>query len=360
MTENTVSHGAGPVLPEDPGHAADPSTERLPEAIVDAAILWAVRLEYNTPTPEDWQDFDRWLGTDPMHGIAWDRIRSLTGFQGQLESLSPRLASDALRVVRQHRQCRDNGRRKVVQALSVMGVLVAAGWIAREHTPWQRVLADASTVIGEQKAFHLEDGSVILLNTDSAIRTDLSGPQRLVVLQRGEILITTGQDKDAVRRLGHSRPFRVQTTFGSLRALGTRFVVRLDKAGARIAVQEGAVELYPSDSSESTVVRSGEKRWLTRHGTRPAESHGLTADGWAEGIIAGRNIRLEDLLMELSRYRPGRIVCDPLVADLRLSGLFHVQDTDRALRFLARTQPIQVSYLTPYWVRVGPGEPLSR
>ncbi|PMR74464.1 hypothetical protein C1H69_14565 [Billgrantia endophytica] len=85
----------------------------------------------------------------------------------------------------------------------------------------------------------------------------------------------------------------------------------------------------------------------------PAEAQGFEAGGWAEGVIVGQNIRLQDLLSELSRYRPGRIVCDPSVAELRVSGHFLVGDTDRTLQFLAQTQPISVTYRTRYWVAVG-------
>ncbi|MFT4193241.1 MAG: iron dicitrate transport regulator FecR, partial [Ottowia sp.] len=59
---------------------------------------------------------------------------------------------------------------------------------------------------------------------------------------------------------------------------------------------------------------------------------------------------------EMARYRPGRIVCDPRVADLRVSGLFHIRDTDQALQFLIQTQPVSVTYLTRWWVMVGPRE----
>lgn len=75
---------------------------------------------------------------------------------------------------------------------------------------------------------------------------------------------------------------------------------------------------------------------------------------WVEGAIVGKNMRLASLLTELSRYRRGRISCAPEVADLRVSGTYHVDDTDRALAFLVQTLPIRVRYWTRYWVTVGP------
>ncbi|CAG9933956.1 FecR domain-containing protein [Candidatus Nitrotoga arctica] len=353
MSEGALPHGGTAEVPDKSYHPSDvPPPDRLPESVIDAAITWAVRLNYNAPTVQDRHAFERWLHADLLHGIAWQRVHSLKGFQSDLGALPPKLALDALQTAQAGREHRSLSRRNAMKLLSLAGIAVTAGWIVREQTPWQRLLADVSTGIGEQKTLHLDDGSVIVLNIDSAISTDLVGPRRLVVLRRGEILITTGADAGMPAK----RPFWVYTPFGRMQALGTRFVVRLDKERARISVQQGAVELHPADGGVPAVVQAGESRWLMDDGTAPAELQGFEADGWAEGVIAGKNILLQDLLAELARYRPGRIVCDPRVADLRLSGLFHVKETDRALQFLVQTQPISVTYHTRFWVTVGPRE----
>jgi transmembrane sensor len=277
-------------------------------------------------------------------------MHSLKGFQADLGELSPKLALDTLQTAQGHRECRNLSRRSVIKLLSLAGFTFGMGWVVHENAWWQRLLADASTATGEQKTLQLDDGSVIVLNTDSAINTDLAGPHRLVVLWRGEILITTGTDVGVAAQ----RPFWVHTPLGKMQALGTRFVVRLDEGRARISVQEGAVALYPADGSPSAVVQSGESRWLIEEGILPADLQGFEADSRSEGVIAGKNIRLENLLAELSRYRPGYITCDPSVADLRLPGLFHVKETDRTLQFIARIQPVSIIYRTRFWVSVGP------
>ena len=64
------------------------------------------------------------------------------------------------------------GRRRALRVLSLSGVALASGWAVRETTPWQRLLADASTSVGEQRTLRLADGSVVMLNTDSAISSD--------------------------------------------------------------------------------------------------------------------------------------------------------------------------------------------
>ena len=341
--------GSGGIDPVRP--ASRDGKEPLPGPIIDAAIGWAVKLDYNQPTPEARSAFERWLQADPLHAVAWARVASL---RQPFADFRPTVLRATLEAADARRDRRRLSRRAAMKLLSLAAMTLGVGWVVREQTPWQRLLADASTATGEQKTLRLADGTVIVLNTDSAVSTDLAHEDRFVVLRRGEIRITTGADAAAPARFGHERPFWVSTPFGRLRALGTRFTVRLDEGRARISVQEGAVALHPSDESASHVVRAGESRWLARHGTEPADLQGFEADSWADGVIAGKNIRLADLLEELSRYRSGRITCDERVAGLRVSGLFQTRDTDQTLQFLMRTQPVSVSYRTRFWVSVGP------
>ena len=323
------------------------STELLPEAVVDAAILWSVKLDYNRVDPQTLRSFEQWLRADSQHAMAWERVASLKdGFAG----LPSQPALKTLRALDERRRERGIGRRQAIKLFSLTGVAVALGLGVREHTPWQRLFADASTTVGEQRALTLSDGTSILLNTDTAISTDLTGDRRVIVLRRGEILITTGDDADHASR----RPFWVHTPFGHLQALGTRFVVRLDEQRARVAVLEGAVALEQDRVDLTQIVHTGESRWFSRDGNAVAETQGFEIDAWTDGVIAGKHIRLADLLAELERYRPGRIVCDERVADLRISGVFHIRNTDQALQFLLQTQPLDVTYRTRYWVAVSP------
>lgn len=321
--------------------------EALPGDIVDAAINWTVKLDYGSPRPETRHAFERWLQADPRHALAWQRVAAV---RQPFADVPPRLLRATLDAVDSGRKPGRGGRRSAVKLLSLLGLALGAGWVARERTPWQRLVADASTAVGEQRTLRLEDGSVIVLNTDTAVSTRLGSERRLVVLHRGEILVTTGADA----RAGARRPFWVELPFGRMQALGTRFTVRLEGSRARISVQEGAVELHPLAGDSRHVVQAGESRWLAEDRTEPADLQGFEPDGWSEGVIAGKDLRLADVLDELSRYRSGRIVCDPRVADLRVSGVLHVGDTDQALRFLAQTQPVSVSRRTGLWITVGP------
>lgn len=83
----------------------------------------------------------------------------------------------------------------------------------------------------------------------------------------------------------------------------------------------------------------------------PATAQESTA-AWSKGVLVAENMRIADFLAELSRYRSGLLRCDPAVADLRVTGVFPLHDTDRALLNLTLGLPVRIVYRTRYWVTV--------
>lgn len=335
--------------------ASPPSAKAdIPPRIVDQAIAWAVKLDFNRAGERTRTDFARWQAADPLHALAWQRVQSL---RGEFDAVPAGAAFHALEAAAARRGAVSARRRNALKLLALTGASVGMAWTVRRHAPWQRLLADARTATGEQRTLRLDDGTVLVLNTDTAISVALGSERRLITLRRGEILVTTGHDDAFALRHGAARPFWVDTPFGGMHALGTRFVARLERDGARVSVQEGAVALQAMDATSATmpaVVHAGESGMIDQQGARLTPPSPFESDGWAEGVIAGKSMRLADVLAELSRYRVGHIGCDPRVADLRVSGTYHLRDIDQTLRFLQQTQPIRITWRTRFWVSVGP------
>ncbi|MBV7481612.1 FecR domain-containing protein [Bordetella sp. BOR01] len=327
-------------------HVAPPlaaGRERLAGEVVDAAIAWSIKLAGPQASPRMRQAFAAWLDENPQHAVAWQRVVQV---RGDLGGLPPALALNTLNAAQALHDERKRGhrlqRRAVLGALSCGGILLGAGWTTYRYAPWQRMTADFSTGVGERRRWQLADGTLLELNTDSAANATLSGEQRWIRVTRGEIMITTGADTGA----GARRPFWVQTSVGRLQALGTRFVVRLEAGQVRVSVQEGAVALHPDSGATGGVVNAGESRWMSAARDAPAPSPGFAADAWTRDVVAGNDLRLADLLRELQRYQHGHIWCDEQVAGLRVSGVFHTNDVDKALETLALTQPIAIARYT--------------
>jgi transmembrane sensor len=143
--------------------------------------------------------------------------------------------------------------------------------------------------------------------------------QRLIVLQEGEIMVETGH--------GDARPFIVETREGSMRALGTRFLVKREAEGTRLSVLQSAVAAHPQSQPEEQILREGQQV-LIRNDGLGAVARSPGADAWTRGMLVVDNARLGDLVHELGRYRRGHLGVAPEVADLRITGSFPLHDTD--------------------------------
>ncbi|MCY1348807.1 fec operon regulator FecR [compost metagenome] len=313
-----------------------------PEArVVKQAIQWMLRLQ-NSPDRELHAACERWRAAHHDHETAWQRV---TGLNQELQNgfhavPTARVALDTLENASQRLR-----RRQALKLLSTFAVGGSALWLSRDIAPWQRMLADYGTGVGERRRVTLADGSELQLNTDSAVNLRFDERQRLLVLERGEILVNSAGDP--------RRPLRVLGRDGLFEALGTRFVVRQDADSTRLSVSQGAVAIAPLGLGHSVAVaEAGQSYAVDPHGARLAQQPDMDSGAWAEGLIVTRDMRLADFLGEIARYRHGHLGCAKEVADLRLSGVFRLDDTDKLLALLPQTLPVRVMRRTDWWVTV--------
>jgi len=313
---------------------------KISPQILGEAADWLVQLHSGTATATDYQAIEQWRKRSAEHAQAWERAQSLLG---ELRRVPGNLAAQTLQRASHQRGL---SRRQTVTRL---GLLLAAGPVAlaAQHLPWQQWSADQRTAVGEQKNLQLPDGSQLLLNTDSAVNIAFSAMERRVLLLNGEVLINTASDVAA-------RPFILETPIGTAQALGTRFCVRTDDSQSLVSVFEGRVKVTPRLLPQSTLLNAGERQRFQLSRVDAVEPFDVAAMAWDKGMLLASNMRLDELLGELGRYRSGVMRCHPDVAGLRVSGAFSLRDTDASLRLLGDTLPVSVSWMTRYWLTVGP------
>jgi transmembrane sensor len=314
----------------------------VPPQVARRAVEWLVALQSGDVSREALQD---WLAQHPDHARAWQRIESVNNkLRGVASPLTTALAHATLTAPR------SNKRREAVKTLAAFFFVGAAAYMAEEHLPWRAWSADERTALGERRSIVLADGTELTLNTDSAVNIRYTEAERRVLILNGEIMVTTAKDKEAI-----ARPFIVQTAQGELRPVGTRFAVRQQSEFSRLDVFEGAVEIRPKDGAGlARVIQAGQRVQFTHDGI--SEPLSLKGDdgAWTDGMIVASGMRLQDFLTELSRYRRGRLSCDPAIAGLRVSGTYPLNDTDLVLAALRSTLPVEIHYLTRYWVTIRP------
>ncbi|WP_321363323.1 FecR family protein [Pseudomonas extremaustralis] len=306
--------------------------------VLDAAIAWQLSLDSGDGDLVAREAFSQWLASDEEHARAWRQL----GLLDQRVSVASGPARAALLQSREgiRRRVRKLGSGLASIAL-VCGLALLAG---ERYVPIHYWLADQRTATGEQRTLTLADGTRINLNTHSAIDVRFDEQRRLIVLQEGEILVETGHND--------ARPFYVQTRDGSLRALGTRFIVKREADATRLSVLQSAVGAQPEALAQEQIFKAGEQVLMHSKGLGPLLAVPPGTDAWTRGMLVVDNARLADVVAELGRYRSGYLGVDKRVADLRITGSFPLHDTTLALNALLPTLPVQIEQHTPWWVSV--------
>lgn len=324
-------------------------------ALRQQAVAWCALLCSGTATDDDRAAWRAWHQQHADHQRAWQRLEAV---RAMFETVPPHIGAPVL-------QAPASSRRHALRGLALLASGSALGYALHQAdgAPWQATiaaLAQHRTGVGQQRRIVLADGSLLILNTDSAVDVRFGRDERTLLLRAGEILVETAR----VRRPGmpaDTRPFVVETTDGAIEALGTRFTVRRRDTGTATATEvivlEHAVAVRPrlgGAGQPALIVHAGQRVDFTARQANPVQAADDTAALWRDGSIVVDNWPLSRLVAELDRYRPGRLACDSSVAHLRVSGAFPVPDTDQALAVLARSLPVRVRTLTRYWVTIGP------
>lgn len=313
-----------------------------PAAAIEEAACWYACLRAEDATEQDRQNWQHWLDADPANRLAWARIQEIRNL---FDKVPGKYASPVLTP--------KTSRRAVLRGMAVAlcaGLAGAEGWRQLSAPEWR---ADLRTGPGERRREILADGTCLYLNARSAVDVLFDSDERQVLLRAGEILVETQPDKLAAA----ARPFIVGTPHGRVRALGTRFVVRLHDTHSTVQVLEHAVEIRPALSSAPPVLlHAGQEIVFDSHSAGLPQPQPVEAGAWRDGRLNAMNMPLPDFIAELARYRRGHLGYTRELAHLRISGVFPLDDTDTALAMLAETFPVQVTYRTRYWTSVQPRE----
>ena len=287
-----------------------------------AALDW-LSLLHDQPSSGDQATFSRWLRADPAHAEAYAQAQVLWELS---EEPARKLADeDALALQAYLNKMNSSRRSRVLRwpgALAMAACLLAmvsmgAGW---QPSRWVDELgADYVTAPGEVKTFTLTDQSVVTLDADSAIAVDFSHGQRHIQLRRGAGFFS-------VAHTGQS--FVVEAGGGQAQVLGTQFEVRLQPAGAEVTVLSGRVGVTPSEQGQQQVLTAGQQ---VAYADGVADAmHAVDSESrlaWRDGWLNYYQAPLADVVQDLSRYYPGRLLLlNEEMGAKRVSGSFPSND----------------------------------
>lgn len=297
------------------------------DRIEAAAARWLARRDAGPLGPEEERAFEAWCAADPRHLGAYVRLEAVYARLDRAGALA------GLTEAGEKQQRRSPLRRWVAAALPLAA---AAAWAAITlSTPEteQRALA---THVGEQFRTALADGSLLELNTATKVAVEIAPERREIHLAAGEALFEVAKDKE--------RPFLVRTALADVRAIGTKFTVRLEE-GLEVAVAEGVVAVERG-GRRLALVAAGETYRLAPTGD--AVRRGGQAEvierslAWREGKVAFAGETLAEATQEMNRYNQVKIeIADAAVGQIRFGGYFRATDPEGFAAALEQSLPVK-------------------
>jgi transmembrane sensor len=318
--------------------------------IDEEAATWIWRMDSAAIDAADRQAFEAWQRQDPRHRRAvselsavWDALDGLA--EAKREEKIATFANTAKPARRHHPQ---RWWMAAAAALAAVAVGVGALWLQRASE-----LQTLSTAVGQQRNVTLADGSVVTLNTNTIVESDLRHRTREIYLLKGEAHFQVAHDR--------SRPFLVHAGDAVVRAVGTAFEVRvLADQHVDVVVNEGRVEVQPAlpapqnthahPAAAPTVraLNAGERLSTASldYAVIPVTAQQLSTElAWREGAIVFDGERLSDAIAEIERYTDARIiVSDPDVAALRVGGRFRTGNVQEFFDALQTALPVSIRH----------------
>ena len=295
-----------------------------------AALAW-LSLLHDRPSTGDQLTFSQWLRADPAHAQAYAQAQVIWELS---ESPARTLADEDALALQGYLQAMDAPRRLPIlhwsgglalAACLLLMISLGTGWQAQRWLDDLR--ADHVSAPGEIRTVTLADQSQVTLDADSAIVVDFTHGQRRVKLIRGAAFFSVTHTGD---------PFVVAAEQGEARVLGTQFEVRRQLHGAQVTVLSGRVAVTADEHGQQQILTAGQQ---VAYADGTAEKlHAVDSEAqlaWRQGWLTYYKTTLADVVEDLRRYYPGRIVLlnDELAAR-KVSGSFPSKDPQAVLNSL--------------------------
>jgi len=300
----------------DNPHTSDTATAYTAHAM-EQALDWLILLEH--PSEEQTRQFQAWLAADPRHGEAFARAKAIWDGPQVLES-ARRLAV-APRLTRRPR-LRAHWKPLATAAVLLLGLFNFSDLPVR----WQ---ADHLTVVGERQRLQLEDGSKVLLNTDSAFSSTFNEQRHVARLYKGEAFFEVPANRNL--------PLEIDAGPVTASVSDTTFAVRYLDGVAQVQVQRGDVDLRASRNDSHVRLSAGESIRIGPNGfDRPSRLDSATDLAWVQGRLVFENRPLGQVLAELQRYYPGWIInTNDRLAGVAVTGNYRLDQPLDVVRSLA-------------------------
>lgn len=308
------------------------------EDLQQQAWDWLQRLRSLQVSTRDADDFKAWLATSPAHADAyraarqrWSQFKPLAG---ELLRTDPEAAAYHAHAMR--RSFGPNLGRRAFLGAATAGVAAAAVGVVM-HPPaglWPTPRewgADLRTGTGEQQAVTLAGQVQLTLNTRTSIRHRTAQDDGIdgIDLLEGEAAI----DLPA----GGSRPFLVAAGVGVSRSAFGRFEVRYLDGKVCVTCIDGELRVEHPNGTHRLRARE-QMVYADDVLGNVVAADPARVSAWRRGELVFEQARLDEVIAEINRYRPGHVILrNDAARAQRVSGIFPIASLDQALSQLQHT-----------------------
>ncbi len=309
-------------------------TFRAP-AGAEGAAAWRARLAAEDAGAADRAAFRSWLDENPSNREAFERLETLW------TDIEPLKASGLVRRALKNERRAAARRRALLWApgLAAAAALAFGVFVLRDAGSPEGDGSLIRTGVGERRVVALSDGSVVTLNTASAVETMITPSARRIRLIEGQAAFDVRADA--------ARPFVVVAGPAAVTATGTKFDVYRRGGAVEVTLIEGTVDVtgVPAVGAppeprrpRGAVLAPGEQILVAADGrlASAAQVDIETVTDWREGRAYFRDTPLAAAIEEMNRYSEERIIlADSSLAGRSISGVFRVGDNERFIGALA-------------------------
>lgn len=332
----------------NPAISASAGASEDPE-IASAALAWVLEREEGF-SPDRNEAFVRWCSADPRHATAVSRAERGLGLLTQLPAARPLIeARLAEEEAAKSASTVDFLRPRLAAWFAGIAAVFLLGAVLYFSNRPKISEASYATSGSIQRQLALPDGSVLDLNSHTALSVRQTARERRIELRAGEAFFTVAHDA--------SRPFVVSVDGVEVRAVGTAFSVRRAPEGITVVVAEGRVEIAATNAAApvraggpASTVGLGERARLGRGTSDFSPQVEKLAPGELRQALAWQAPKtdpggrpLGEIVREFNQHNRAQItIADPAIAARRIGGSFSPDGIEALIRLLEQEGDILV------------------
>ena len=312
------------------------------ESVSDQARVWFSRLQADDVTDAERVQFKRWYQENQQHAQAYDNVRrfwemlKIPAEQVQAKvttETTPAPLFSTLHGSSDGAKKSTSTRAASYGVITLMLVILLFNPLLKQFQNWQ---SNYHTNAGEQLTVALSDGSQVILNTDTALKVAFVENERRIQLLHGEAYFKVAHNK--------IRPFIVSHEMTRTQAVGTTFTVKDSGHETQVLVSEGTVKVSAHDSDDGVLVHINQQvDYQHEQFGKVNAANVFEALAWQRGQLIFTQQPLQQVIAEINRYHPGKIVLmNPALKQRVVSGVFDTTDPNAAIDALKATLKLTV------------------